>query len=94
MVEVIHSPSSVTGQQAHSLDFMTKSEDDTGRMVEIIHSLFSGTEHKDSRDPGKCPVGSYRCLRSIHGHTELIRPWFVRHWSYVIIEEEPYDHRE
>jgi hypothetical protein len=26
--------------------------------------------------------------------TELIRPWFVRHWSYVIIEEEPYDHRE
>jgi hypothetical protein len=25
---------------------------------------------------------------------ELIRPWFVRHWSYVIIEEEPYDHRE
>jgi hypothetical protein len=20
---------------------------------------------------------------------ELIRPWFVRHWSYIVIEEEP-----
>ncbi len=33
-------------------------------------------------------------MAAVFKGTELIRPWFVRHWSYIIIEEEPYDHRE
>jgi hypothetical protein len=32
-------------------------------------------------------------MAAVFKGTKLIRP-FVRHWSYVIIEEEPYDHRE
>jgi hypothetical protein len=33
-------------------------------------------------------------MAAVFKGTELIRPWFVQRWSYVIIEEEPHDHRE
>jgi hypothetical protein len=33
-------------------------------------------------------------MAAVFKGTQLIQPWFARHWSFIVIEEEPHDHRE
>jgi hypothetical protein len=80
-------PVSGRGANSFALDFGTKSEDNTGGMVGVIHSPKFGTEHKDSRGCWKCPGGGCkkvvvrRLIRSLSSiHASVISSDFSREW--------------